>query len=166
MSFAARIKPYEPRKGQVARSYTHIGLNRRFVEGQIYRGLNESDAAVLRAIRQPKAGRGPLFDVGTPEEMEQILADEAAAKLGVSRAVAPLVVPPPQLVGPEPAARASFAVPVEQLEHTDLRGGAGNARVQHTQGALVAPSLATPSRSAPNRPNRPRQPGGASRGGK
>lgn len=150
MTFAARIKPHDPRKGQVGRSYTHIGLNRRFVEGQIYRDLTEQEAAVLRGIQQPKAGRGALFDVGTAEEMEQILANEAADKLGVSRTVAPAIVPPPKLAAPA----APVAVPIEQLEHTDAAG----VRVRHTQDAPAPPPPPAPAPAAQGA--RPKKAGG------
>lgn len=149
MTFEARIKPYDPRKGQVGRSYSHIGINRRFVEGQIYRGLSAEEAETLRKIEQPKAGRGLLFDVGTPEEMAEILAGETAAKLGVSRPTAARVVPPP--------APGAASVPIEQLDHTDANG----VRVQHTQGAPEPAPEAAPARA----PARPKQPGGTPRAG-
>lgn len=147
--YFARIKPHDPRKGQVARSYTSVALNRRFSEGVIYRDLTEAEATALRAIQQPKAGRGALFDVGTAEEMEGVLSAEAADRLGVSRTVGALVVPPPRLAPAAPALET--ALPVETLEHVDV----GGQRIQLTQPAPPEPAAAP----APT-PKGPKKPGG------
>ncbi len=156
MSFEARIKPYDPRRGQVGRSYSDLALGRRFLEGQVYRGLSADEAEALRKIPQPRAGRGLLFDVGTPEEMAEILAVEAAAKLGVPRPAAQRVVP----AAPSAPAAPEVAVPIDQLEHTDGNG----TRVQHTQGA---PDEAPPAAPAgrPQGGSGPRRPGGTPRSG-
>jgi hypothetical protein len=152
MAYVARLKPYDPRKGQVARSYAHAALDLRFNEGTVARGLSESAAAALRALKQPGKGKAELFDVCTEEEWTDLLAREAAAKLGLPGPVAARVLP--GVAAPSPPQTPAVSVPIENLEHTDV----GHTRVQHTQAPPPAPTA--PAAAAPADAKRPRRVGG------
>lgn len=134
MGFVACLKPYDPRRGCVARSYAHAGLGLRFAEGVPVRGLSEKQAEELRQLRQPGKGKEALLDVFSDAEWESFLARTAAAKLGLPESLVSRAVPQ--------------AAPVEALDHTD----AGGVRVQHTQEA--APDPVAASAAAPKGPKR------------
>ncbi len=144
MSYVVRLKPFDPRKGQVAQSYAHAGFNLRWNQGIAIRDLPEDRAAVLREMRQPGKGLAPLFDVVPEAEWEHFLAVEAAVKLGLPP---PVKAPPaPEIASAPPGA----ALPIEGMEHVDLDG----QRVQLTQ---AAPVEAAPE---PVKARGPKKPGG------
>lgn len=153
MSYVVRLKPIDERRGQVAQSYTHAGLGRRWVQGTIHRGVTEQEAEQLRPLRQPGKGMAPLFDVVAETEWESFVAAEAAAKAGLPLSIVRPAAPAPA----EPAAPpAGVSIPIETLEHTD----AGGVRVQRTQEAPVVP--ATPPPATTPRAARPKKAGGGS----
>lgn len=146
-SYVARLRPYAPQQGQVARSYTHAGLRLRFADGVVVHDLSEAQAEVLRPLKQPGKGTGPLLDVCTAEEWDTLLAREAATKLGLPEPVAARVLP-------VAAPAVPVSVPIEQPEHTDI----GSQRVQHT---APAPTPTPKQEAAPPKASaRPRKAGG------
>lgn len=141
MGFVACLKQYDPRRGCVARSYAHAGMNLRFAEGIPVRGLTEAQAEALRKIRQPGKGKEALLDIYSDEEWDDFLARQAAAKLGLP---APIAARAMQQAPPS----AQNAVAVDTLAHTDLNG----VRVQHTQEAAEpAAAEAAPSKGPKKR---------------
>lgn len=137
MGFVACLRPYDPRRGCVARSYAHAGFDLRFVEGVPVRGLSAKQSEELRKLRQPGKGKEALLDVYSDEEWEEFVARQAAAKLGLPAAVvarsAPQAPPPPSSA--------------EALDHTDV----GGIRVQHTQDAPPDPATEIVAPKGPKR---------------
>jgi len=150
VAYVARLRPFAPQLGQLARSFTHAKLDLSFREGVVVRGLTAAQADVLRVLKQPGKGKGPLLDVCTEEEWEGVLAREAAAKLGLPEAVAARVLP--QAVPAPAPVQSEVSIPIEALEHTVV----GAQRVQHTSAA--SPTGQTPA--APKTPSGPRRRGG------
>lgn len=154
MPFVARLKPLDPRRGQVAETYSLAEFDLRWNQGTVHRGLTEAQAEKLRGMRQPGKGKAPLFDVHSEEEWDNVLAREAAAKLGLPEPLAARVMPTVSApkVAPAPAAAPALAddlaVPVEGLDHTDANG----IRVQHTQAAPEPPAAAPVANRGPKRP--------------
>lgn len=157
MAFVARLKPLDPRRGQVAETYSLAEFDLRWNQGTVHRGLTASQAEKLRGMRQPGKGKAPLFDVHSEEEWDDVLAREAAAKLGLPEPIAARVMPTvsaPKAAPSEPAAPetppvlADVAVPIEALDHTDANG----IRVQHTQAAPEPPAAAPVANKGPKKP--------------
>jgi hypothetical protein len=91
-----RIKPYDPRRGQVLRRYTLSRFNGiRLEEGRGWYQVDDDVAAYLATIRNVDGDElSPLaFEVCTPEEAEAIAERETHRKLNEDRAApsAPII---------------------------------------------------------------------------
>lgn len=86
MALQARLKPYEPTKGNLLRGITIASLNLSFDEGKVVGPINAEQAKVLRTVRQrPGDPNSALaFDVLEEAEMKKLVAVETRAKLGLS----------------------------------------------------------------------------------
>ena len=86
MVLQARLKPFDPERGNLRRGLTISSLGLAFDAGVIVSGITPHQANALRKIRQRDEDvNSPLaFDVLEEAEMKRLIASEARQKLGLS----------------------------------------------------------------------------------
>lgn len=123
MAKLIRIKPYDPKKGNVIRRYTAFGV--RFEEARGWYKVSDEVAAYLGTVHQ-RAGDddSPLaFDVCTEEEAQRLEASEKKKAEERARAAEPNVAQPHDVT-----ARPADLTTADLPQPRSARAAAGSRR--------------------------------------